>query len=596
MGDLRRVSSLLWDALRQDAPRTAAVAVAVDVAVSMAGAPLLALWLKLMVDGAAAGDGRSVAVGGVALALSLSLSGALSAWSGSRFQDLHESGSLVLMQDVMRLAADVPGIEHHERPEYADRIALLRSQSRTLTNYIGTGGRAISLVARICTTAVLLASVHPLLLALPLLALPSIWTGSRANRIVEVANEATAERVRQQNHLYDLATASAPAKELRIFGLGPEVIRRQGRLWNEVTDTMARAKLRSGLVRVTGWLAFAAGYIGAIVFAVALAARGEASAGDVLLVVALASDVSGQVGRAVALATDGAGICRAVRRLLWLRDYAAAAIPADGRFLPPPERLSVGIELVGVSFRYPGTEADVLTDVDLCLRAGSVVALVGENGAGKTTLVKLLSRCYEPSVGRILVDGVDLASLDVAGWRRRLSAGFQDFARFQFVLREAVGIGELDRIDDIAAVELALARSQASGLGASLPEGLETQLGKLFDGGAELSEGQWQKVAIARALMDEAPLLLILDEPTSGLDATAEHALFERYARAAAEAGANTGAVTLLISHRFSTVRLADLIVVVDDGRIVASGTHDELMATPGLYSDLYSIQVRAYR
>jgi ATP-binding cassette, subfamily B, bacterial len=145
-------------------------------------------------------------------------------------------------------------------------------------------------------------------------------------------------------------------------------------------------------------------------------------------------------------------------------------------------------------------------------------------------------------------------------------------------------------------VELALARSQASGLGASLPEGLETQLGKLFEGGAELSEGQWQKVAIARALMDAAPLLLILDEPTSGLDATAEHALFERYARAAAEAGANTGAVTLLISHRFSTVRLADLIVVVDDGRIVASGTHDELMATPGLYSDLYSIQARAYR
>ncbi len=596
MGDLRRVSALLWDALRQDAPRTAAAAVAVDVAVSMAGAPLLALWLKLMVDGAAAGDGRRVAVGAVALALSLSLSGALSGWSGSRFQDLHESGSLVLMQDVMRLAAEVPGIEHHERPEYADRIALLRSQSRTLTNYIGTGGRAISLVARICMTAVLLAYVHPLLLALPLLALPSIWTGNRANRIVELANEATAERVRQQNHLYDLATASAPAKELRIFGLGPEVICRQGRLWSEVTDTMARAKLRSGLVRVAGWLAFAAGYVGAIVFAVALAARGEATPGDVLLVVALASDVSGQVGRAVALAADGAGIYRAVQRLLWLRDYAAAATPAGGRFLPPPDRLSVGIDLVGVGFRYPGTEADVLTDVDLRLRAGSVVALVGENGAGKTTLVKLLSRCYEPSVGRILVDGVDLASLDVAGWRRRVSAGFQDFARFQFVLREAVGIGELGRIDDIAAVELALARSQASGLKASLPDGLETQLGKLFEGGAELSEGQWQKVAIARALMDEAPLLLILDEPTSGLDATAEHALFERYARAAAEAGASTGAVTLLISHRFSTVRLADLIVVVDDGRIVASGTHDELMARPGLYADLYSIQARAYR
>ena len=596
MGDLRPALRLLWDALRRDDPRKAAAAVALDVVAGMGGSVLIGLWLKLMVDGVAAGDQRTVVLAALALAGSLALSGVLTVWSGMNFQDLHESSSLVLMQDVMRCAGDVPGIEHHERPEYADRLTLIRNQSRLLTNFVGAGGRGISLAGRICVTAVLLASVHPLLLVLPLLALPSVWTGARANRMVEAANEATAERVRQQDHLFELATRPAPAKEQRIFGLGEEVIRRHGEVWEEVTVAMARAKLRSGLVRALGWLAFAAGYVGAIVFAVALAADGTATPGDVLLVVALASDVSGQVSRAVGLAIESAGIYRAVQRMLWLRDYAAAARQPVGDPAPVPKRLARGIELQSVGFRYPGTEVDVLSEVDLHLPAGSVVALVGENGAGKTTLVKLLSRCYEPTVGRVLVDGVDLRRLPVDEWRARLSAGFQDFARFEFVLRESVGVGLLELIGDVPAVEAALARGQAADLGAGLAEGLETQLGKQFTGGAELSEGQWQKVAIARALMDEAPLLLILDEPTSGLDATAEHALFERYAAAASEAAAHWGAVTVLISHRFSTVRLADLIVVLDGGRVVASGTHGQLMAGGGLYADLYTIQAAAYR
>ena len=596
MADLRPALRLLLDAVRRDDPRKAATAVGIDVLIAIGGAPLVGLWLKLVVDGAGRGDDRTVVLAGLALAASLSLSGAVSCWSGMLFQDLHESTSLVLMQDVMRYAGDVPGIEHHERPEYADRVALLRDDSRRLTDFIAVWGRSISLAARVCVTSALLASVHPIMLALPLLALPSVWTGARATRMVEAANEATAEKVRRQDHLFALATTAAPAKEQRIFDLSEEIIRRHGDVWEEVTDVRARAQLRSGLLRSLGWLPFTAGYVGAIVYAIDLAAAGAATAGDVLLVVALTADVSGQVGRAVSLATESTAILRTVRRLLWLRDYAADARRPVGDPAPVPARLVEGIVLEGVSFRYPGTEAEVLSDVGLRFPAGSVVAVVGENGAGKTTLVKLLSRCYEPTAGRITVDGVDLRRLHVDEWRRRLSAGFQDYARFQLLLREAVGVGHLERIDDVAAVELALARSQATDLSAGMAQGLETQLGKLFEGGTELSEGQWQKVAIARALMDEAPLLLILDEPTSGLDATAEHALFERYATAAAEAAVAYGAVTILISHRFSTVRLADLIVVVDGGRVVATGTHDELMAGSGLYAELYAIQARAYR
>ncbi len=393
-----------------------------------------------------------------------------------------------------------------------------------------------------------------------------------------------------------MVTSPGPAKEGRVFNVSGELVDRHRRLWSEVTDVIAVSRMRAGLVRTAGWLSFAAGYVGAVALAVSQARRGAATPGDVLLVIALASDVNGQVSRAAALANDSAGTLRAVRRLLWLSDYAAAARVPHPEPAPAPDRLTWGIALEGVGFRYPGTDDDVLVDVDLDLPAGSVVAIVGENGAGKTTLVKLLTRCYEPTAGRITVDGIDLCRIDAEEWRERLSAGFQDFVRFQLLLRESVGVGDLDRIDDPAAVRAALRAGQAGDLPAELPAGLDSQLGKQFGGGSELSEGQWQKVAISRALMEEWPLLLLLDEPTSGLDADAEHALFERYASAAAGAARAVGGVTVLISHRFSTVRLADHIVVLDGGRVVEQGAHAGLVAAGGLYSELYGLQARAYR
>jgi ATP-binding cassette subfamily B protein len=434
------------------------------------------------------------------------------------------------------------------------------------------------------------------LLLLPLLAVPSVWAGSRANAVTEDAKEATAERVRLEEHIFTVLTTPGPAKETRIFNLSGELVARHRRLWDEVTDVIAGSRRRAGLMRTAGWLSFAAGYVAAVVLAVSQARRGAASPGDVLLVIALASDVNGQVSRAASLAHDSAGTLRAVGRLLWLSDFAAAARVPHPEPAPAPDRLERGIALEGVSFRYPATDVDVLWDIDVELPPGSVVAVVGENGAGKTTLVKLLTRCYEPTSGRITVDGVDLRRIEVEQWRARLSAGFQDYVRFQLLLRESVGVGDIDRIDDPDAVLAALHAGQAGDLVAGLPAGLDSQLGKQFDGGSDLSEGQWQKVAISRALMEEAPLLLILDEPTSGLDADAEHALFERYASAAAGAARVVGAVTVLISHRFSTVRLADHIVVLDGGRVVEQGGHAQLVAAGGLYAELYGLQARAYR
>ena len=233
--------------------------------------------------------------------------------------------------------------------------------------------------------------------------------------------------------------------------------------------------------------------------------------------------------------------------------------------------------------------------MSLFLPAGAVVAIVGENGAGKTTLVKLLAKMYEPTSGAILVDDTPLARVPADAWRARLAGAFQDFFRFEFRARHTVGLGDVPRMDDEPAVVRAVDRAGAGDVVARLPSGLDTQLGPTWPGGVEVSFGQWQKLALARGFMRDRPLLLVLDEPTAALDAETEHALFERYADAARGDGGD-GRITLLVSHRFSTVRMAGLIVVLDGARLVEMGTHDELMANGGQYSQLYAIQAAAYR
>ena len=295
----------------------------------------------------------------------------------------------------------------------------------------------------------------------------------------------------------------------------------------------------------------------------------------------------GEIGFLRGFWADGA------RRLAWLEDYAASLVASADQ--PTPSRLAKGIRLEGVSFAYPGTEKLVLDAVDLDLPAGSVIALVGENGAGKTTLVKLLAKLYEPTAGRILVDDVPLGRMRADEWRLRLAGAFQDFFRFELPARQSVGVGDVPRIDDEPAVTVAVERAGASDVVARLPVGLATQLGPTWPGGVEVSFGQWQKIALARGFMRDRPLLLVLDEPTAALDAETEHSLFERYAAAARGAGKRDG-ITILVSHRFSTVRMADLIVVLEGARVAQVGSHAELMARGGPYAELYGIQAAAYR
>jgi ATP-binding cassette subfamily B protein len=321
-----------------------------------------------------------------------------------------------------------------------------------------------------------------------------------------------------------------------------------------------------------------------------LVAEGHATPGDLALAVTLASQVDSTVAGAVQIFGSLQQTLRTTGYYLWLVDYANTAGPAagsgDGLPAQPRELL-----LDRVSFTYPGTAAPVLRDVSLQLQAGSTVALVGENGAGKTTLVKLLCRLYEPTAGRILLDGKELRDVPAAAWRSRLAAGFQDFVRFELLASESIGVGDLQRIDRPAAVLAALDRAGSRDLPASLPAGIDTQLGRSFQDGVDVSSGQWQKIAMARAMMRDRPDLLLLDEPTASLDAQTEHTLFARWAGR----GDHRGTITVLVSHRFSTVRMADLIVVLDRGSVREVGTHEQLMTSDGLYASLYRLHARAY-
>jgi ATP-binding cassette subfamily B protein len=282
------------------------------------------------------------------------------------------------------------------------------------------------------------------------------------------------------------------------------------------------------------------------------------------------------------------------RRLAWLEDYADRQVTGDQ---PAPDRLEDGIRVDHVTFTYPGATRPALEDVDLWLPAGAVVAVVGENGAGKSTLVKLLAQMYAPTTGRILVDGQPLDSFAPGAWRERMAGAFQDFYKFELPAQQTVGVGDLPRLDDESAATSAIERAGADDVVQRLEAGLATQLGPSWSDGVDLSFGQWQKLALARGFMRDAPLLLVLDEPTAALDAETEHALFERYARVArSETADEHGRIMVLVSHRFSTVRMADLIVVLDGSRVTEVGSHEELMQLDGQYASLYETQAAAYR
>jgi ATP-binding cassette subfamily B protein len=558
-------------------------------------APLTAVGLKRVTNDALRGDAHAAVLAGIATALVMMFS--LTAGGVAHHLYFRVSENLQVWFDIelSQLANATTSLAHFDSAGFADRMDLVRQDGNLMWNGLEQILSTLANLTAIVTAAVLLARTQPLLLLLPVFAIPPLLGGRWATRYVERVRLEEAEGIRRARHLFALAIDPEAGKELRLFGLSDEVRRRQDELWERTTERLVHAQLVSSWFVLAGQLLFAAGYLGSVYVVVRQAIDGHRSAGAVVLVVALASQVNQQVGAVVATATQLQRVARAVERLHWLRALVAETEPATPK-ARVPERIERGIVLRDVSFRYPGAEQDALAGIDLELPPGTVVALVGENGAGKTTLVKLLCRFYDPTAGAIDLDGVSLSDVDPGEWRRRIAVGFQDFQRYELLVRENVGVGELSRLHDEEAIAAAVREADGVALVDGLPDGLDTQLGTNWVSGVDLSGGQWQKLAIGRAMMRPEPLLLVLDEPTSALDAHAEHALFERYAAATRAAGALSGAISVFTSHRFSTVRMADLILVVDGGRVAERGTHDELIALDGVYAELFAVQEAAYR
>ncbi len=554
---------------------------------------LLALWLMLLGEAVVDHRPRRLVAAAIGLGLSATATWVLRTVSTRVQRRFRDKVTIALESHVARLQATVATIAHHERPDYLDRLAMLRDQVFVLDHMYMSLFTTCGWVLRLGVTIALLASIHPALVLLAAFAVPAVLTSMWRPVVERAAQERAAQPNRLARHLFTIATTAAPGKEVRVIGIADRLIAGRRSSWERGYAPIASARWASAVWHTIAWAIFGAAYVGAIVF---VAVGIGAPSGSVLLVLAAGSRLSAYVGGTV----GEVGFLRGFwaygsRRLAWLEDYAASTAAAAD--VEVPAELGDGIRLDRVSFAYPGTTRRVVDEVSLTLPAGSIVAIVGENGAGKTTLVKLLAKMYEPTGGTILVDGRPLSRMPADRWRERLAGAFQDFYRFEFLARQTIGLGDVPRVDDEPAVAAASSQAGADDVIARLPAGFQTQLGRTWPEGVDVSFGQWQKLALARGFMRARPLLLVLDEPTAALDAETEHALFERYAAAARrDAADRSGRITILISHRFSTVRMADLIVVLDGARVVEAGTHGELMARRGHYADLYGIQAAAYR
>jgi ATP-binding cassette subfamily B protein len=567
--------------------------------------PLAVLWVgKLIVDEVVLAIGVAGAGGpapwlrlGELLALELGIAlvgeglARVSALLESLLGDLFANRTSV---ELMRHAATLD-LEQFENAEIYDRLERARRQT------VGRIGLFTLLLATVqdlitlTTLSVALAVYVPWLLVLLVVAvLPSLLGETHfASLGYSLLYSWTPER-RQLDYLRYIAASDVSAKELKLFGLSDFLVGRYDRLSREFYEAnkalSVRRSLVSSLLAAVGTLGYYAAYA-VIIYLTVVGHRSPAGVFTIGVLTFLAGSFrqSRDLIQRVLLS-----LSQIYEQSLYLDDlFSFLALeprirPASGaRPVPTPIRRGFTFENVG--FRYPGAEQWAVRGLDFTLAPGERLALVGENGAGKTTLVKLLARLYDPSEGRILLDGMDLREYDLDSLRRNVGVIFQDFVRYDFLLRENIAVGNIGGLEDEPRIETAAARSLADTVAARLPGRYGQMLGRRFEGGVDLSGGEWQKVALARAYMREAQLL-ILDEPTAALDARAEYEVFLRFSEL------TQGRMAVLISHRFSTVRMADRILVLRGGELVEQGTHEELLALGGLYSELFQLQAAGYR
>jgi ATP-binding cassette, subfamily B, bacterial len=582
--------------LMATAPWLATTELSLVVVVAVAG-PMQSYGVAQVVDGITRGE--SILHGAVILFIALVVTLGGTVITDAVRNQLEDKMEFALQERLLELATVPHGIAHHEQPDVADRFGAVREDVRRLKGTVGTIGGGLSVLVSTGTVLVLLGDVHVLLLLLPLVGLIRLWASGSGAKALRLAIRGTMQHTRRYKRLMEVARDPRHGLEIRSAGIRSWLTDQIADIVSQQNIPRWRATQYGGILEIISRALFGAGYGLAILFTIGLMYRGDATPGDVALVIMLAGQTDQSAQRMAQSTASLVGMLDVVRSLRWLREhfYYLAATEAQSSS-PSPDVLKRGITLENVSFRYPGTARPSINGISAHLPAGSTIALVGANGAGKTTLVKLLSQLYRPTAGIVLVDGTDLSSIDPAEWRKRISVGFQDFVKYQYTAREAVGLAEPDLLragnDSPDAYASAIDAGDANDLIANLPKGLDTRLGSEF-GGIELSGGQWQRLALARTFFRKNPLLVVLDEPAASLDPESEHLLIERFHRAS-RSTRKAGGITLLISHRLSSARMADLIMVFEDGELVEFGSHEALSIQGGVYAELYSIQSAAYQ
>ncbi|HVE93978.1 MAG TPA: ABC transporter ATP-binding protein [Acidimicrobiales bacterium] len=503
-----------------------------------------------------------------------------------------------ISERVMRSVLNRPGIAHLEDPATLDRIAQAQG--------VGPGGmgpsealRGVVMLAELrfaaIVSALILASFR-WWLAVALVVF-RLWIRKTVWREMARGSAVALERTQQarfSTYLRDLTLRPEAAKETRLFGLGFWIIDRFVSSWSSTLEAVWKERRRGDRKVVLGALYVFVADLAAFALVARAAASGELSAAEVAVYVQTILSIAtiGQMRAEDQLIQYGAASLPAALDLDGALAHSPAAVAKAASVTLPRDAPTQSLSFEGVSFAYPGSTRPVLRDLDLAIPAGRSLAIVGANGAGKTSLVKLICGLYEPTAGVISVDGHDLSTIDPADWRRHLAAIFQDFARYEMSIRTNVAFGAWKHGSDDDALRTAVAKAGAADIVDGLPHGWDTVLARQYERGAELSGGQWQRVAMARALfaVHGGARVLILDEPTANLDVRAEVELFDRFLELTA------GLTTILVSHRFSTVRRADRIVVLEGGRVVESGSHDELVAAAGRYATMFELQAARFR
>jgi ATP-binding cassette subfamily B protein len=537
-------------------------------------------------------DLRAAGLAGAAMAAASAGAAVGINFSNMFLWNVWERMTITIDEQLVDLGARIAYVEDAEREEYADHLTLVRRNRETFQESMMALLWSIGLFVQIAITIAILIAVAPVLLVLPLVASAPVLASRWAERRTQEAMALGAADARAADAMLLLALDSRAAGELRTLGLRDHLLGRHRAAWRRTVAVQWRAETVGAGVSAAALALFTLGFAGSILFVTSRSLAGHASVGEVIVVLAAGQQLHSQIGNAVGASGAIFRVVATMRHYSWLWRYATEHEPGPG--IAPAEALRDGIRLEGVGFRYAGSDRDAVEDVDLALPAGSVVALVGDNGAGKSTLVALMCAMHRPTRGRILVDGRELGELELEAWRERLSAAFQDFVRYQVVAGESIAVGEVEHVDDRERARRSLARADVADLEDELPEGLETPLGRAFLEGIDLSGGQWQKVALARSMMREAPLVVALDEPTYSLDVESERRVYDWFSRVAGSR-TPTGTITVVVSHRFSTVRSADLVAVMDHGRLVECGSHEELLARGGRYAEMHRTQAEGY-